>query len=268
MKKKLWMAAVCLVFALPHGGAWAQAVAAPQTTVPDAKMPAYDVAVIRLNKSGSGLVNIWSNTDNYKASNVSLRVLLQDAYGIKEDLISGIPAAVNSARFDVEAKVVDPDVSVLKKLNENQRRGMLRDVLFERFQLKAHLEVKTLPVYEMVIAKHGPKFKPSVDGGKDDGGTSVRGSRSGVKFTARDITMASFADSLHRQVDRTVLDKTGLPGKYDISLQWSKDDLSGADSGPSILFTALQEQLGLQFRAAKGPVETLVVDHAEMPSEN
>ena len=89
------------------------------------------------------------------------------------------------------------------------------------------------------------------------------------ELTAHDIPMASLASTLEGQVHRTVIDKTGLTGSYDFTLKWSPDDGSTAqtDAAPYI-FTALQEQLGLKLQPAKGPVETLIVDHAEMPSEN
>jgi uncharacterized protein (TIGR03435 family) len=81
--------------------------------------------------------------------------------------------------------------------------------------------------------------------------------------------MALFADILTNQVPRTVIDKTGLAGNYDLTLQWSREDSSTTDTDPApSIFTALPEQLGLKLQPAKGPVETLVVDHVEMPSEN
>lgn len=250
MVKKLWLRMFFLSYALIASPVHAQSAPASAAAGPGTKLPVYDVVVIKPNKSGNGSVNVDSDFDYFKASNVSLRRLLQSAYGIKENLISGIPAEVNSVKFDVQAKVVDPDMNALKKLNGEQLQEMLREVLFDRFQLKAHVVMKVLPVYELAQAKDGPKFKPSVDHGQNDAGTSIRGGRSNVKLTAHDVTMTSFADSLHRHLDRAVVDKTGLSGKYDLSLQWSNDDLSGADSGPSI-FTALQEQLGLKLRAPK-----------------
>jgi uncharacterized protein (TIGR03435 family) len=131
--------------------------------------------------------------------------------------------------------------------------------------LKAHTETKILPVYELVVIKGGPKFKQSAGDSTGSRGTSIHNR----ELTAHDIPMRSFASTLEGQVHRTVIDKTGLEGSYDLTLKWSPDDATSTqtDSAP-IIFTALQEQLGLKLQAAKGPVETLVVDHAEMPSEN
>jgi len=89
------------------------------------------------------------------------------------------------------------------------------------------------------------------------------------ELTAHDLPMAALAKTLSDQVHRTVIDKTGLAGNYDLTLKWSLEDNPSAetDAAPSI-FTALQEQLGLKLHPAKGPVETLVVDHAEIPSKD
>jgi uncharacterized protein (TIGR03435 family) len=204
-----------------------------------------------------------------------LKNLLEDAYGIKEDLISGVSGPVESARFDIQAKIVDADRHA-KRLTRKQQRAMLLPFIEERFHLRAHTETRTLPVYELIVLKDGPKFKQSADDSKQSGGTSVQNNR---ELTAHGVSMASFASTQTNSVHRTVIDKTGLAGLYDLALKWSPDDGSNqgasnrdgsntqTDSGPSI-FTAVQEQLGLKLKPAKGPVETLVVDHVEMPSAN
>jgi uncharacterized protein (TIGR03435 family) len=233
------------------------------------KLPAYDVVSIKPNKSGSGSLDVESNATSYSARNISLKQLLQNAYDIKEDLISGVPGPIASARFDIEAKIVEPNLDALKKLSEQQQRSMLLPFLAERFQLKAHTEIKTLPVYELVVIQNGPKFKQSPNDSERGGGTSVSRHGNLIELTVHDRPMASLASTLAGQVHRTVIDKTGLMGDYDLALKWSPDDSSGAETDvvPSI-FTGLQEQLGLKLQPAKGPVETLVVDHVEMPSEN
>jgi uncharacterized protein (TIGR03435 family) len=123
-------------------------------------------------------------------------------------------------------------------------------------------------VYELVVIQGGPKFKPTASDAHGPN-TSVNGRNDHTDLTARNLSMALFSDILSDQVQRTVIDKTGLTGSYDLALQWSREDSRDADvdTAPSI-FTALPEQLGLKLQPAKGPVETLVVDHVEMPSEN
>jgi uncharacterized protein (TIGR03435 family) len=234
-----------------------------------AKLPAYDVVAIKPNKSGSGSLDVESNVDTYNAKNITVKGLLEEAYGIRRDLISGVPGPIDSAHFDVMAKIVDPDAAAIRKLTGRQRGSMMLPVLAERFQLKAHTETRILPVFELVIVSSGPKFKLSADQKSNDTGTSIQSSDRGVELTARGINMVSLASSLEGQVHRPVIDKTGLTGNYDVAMKWASDRLpSSEENGGASIYTALQEQLGLKLRATKGPVETLVVDHVEMPSEN
>jgi uncharacterized protein (TIGR03435 family) len=271
----LLFALVCAAAAL--GGAAAQdkaAAAGPQT-----KAVAYDVVSIRPNKSGSGRVSISVNNDSFSAENVSLKTLLANAYDVKQYLISGLTGWANSARFDVNAKIVDMDADALKKLTDKQREAMLQQLLADRFQLKVHLQTEVQPIYEMVVAKGGAKITaveppgsdPEADKNKEFKGMG-RGSMrvNNTQLTAHDVPLDSLAYTLSGRLSRTVVDKTGLKGKFDLVLTWSPDDGSAAasDSSAPSLFTALQEQLGLRLQPAKGPVETLVVDHVEMPSEN
>lgn len=234
-----------------------------------AKPPVYDVVVIKPNKSGSGSLDVEENVDTYNAKNITVKGILEEAYGIRKDLISGVSGPVESAHFDVMAKIVEPDAAAIRKLTGRQRGAMLLPILVERFQLKAHTETKILPIFELVVVSSGPKFKPSADQQSHDIGTSIHGTERGTELSAHNITMASLASSLEGQVHRPVIDKTGLAGHYDVAMKWASDTApsSAANPGPSI-FTALQEQLGLKLKATKGPVETLVVDHVEMPSEN
>lgn len=267
LNKKLLLLATAISIALPGalGQANVQGRSATQAENTTPKPPAYDVVSIKPNKSGSSSLDIDTSNHTYSATNISLKKLLENAYDIKEDLISGVSGPVASARFDIEAKIVEPDADALKKLSAREQGAMLLPFLMERFQLKAHTETKTLPVYELIAIKSGPKFKQSAGDSTGNRGTSIHNR----ELTAHDIPMTSFARTLEGQLHRTVIDKTGLTGSYDFTLRWSPEDGSNAqtDSAPSI-FTALQEQLGLKLQSAKGPVETLVVDHAEMPSEN
>ena len=265
--------------------------AQPDVTA-DVKVPAFEVVSVKPNKSDSGMIRVMSKPDGYSATNISLKMLVQGAYGIREDLISGAPSWADSARFDIDAKVAGSDVDALKKLSPEQRRLVLQPLLADRFKLKVHTETKQLPVYELVLAKGGSKLKEANPG--DTYAKGIKGpdgvGRGGMmrvgrgQLTAQAVPMTSLANLLSQQLHRTVIDKTGLTGKYDLELNWTPDQGSdpmfkGTDgspqradaapdtSGPSI-FTALQEQLGLKLQSAKGPVETLVIDHVEMPSEN
>jgi uncharacterized protein (TIGR03435 family) len=268
---------VAMLCAAIVGGAAAQGNAA--TADVEARAPAFDVVSIRPNKSGSGRMSINENNDSFSAENITLKDMLVNAYDVKEYLISGLTGWANSAHFDINAKIVDMDAAALKKLTDKQRDAMLQQLLADRFHLKVHRQTDVLPIYEMVMAKGGAKITavepvgpdPDADENKNFKGMG-RGSMrvSNTEMMAHDVPLDSLAYMLSGRLSRTVVDKTGLKGKYDLSLTWSPDDGSTAasDSSAPSLFTALQEQLGLKLQPAKGPVETLVVDHVEMPSEN
>jgi uncharacterized protein (TIGR03435 family) len=271
---------VVVLFMIPITGMLGQATSNQGGTIPrpadaEATAPAYDIVSIKPNKSESGSVSINTNDDSYSATNVSLKRLLEDAYGIKEDLVFGLPGWANSAHFDIKAKIVEPDAEVLKKLSRKQRRSMIQQFLMDRFQLKAHTETKVLPLYEMVLVKDGPKFKESAPEGSPEDKSPNGVGRGGVtvyntELTAHAVSLAILANMLGDRLHRTVTDKTGLTGKYDLLLEWAPEDDQDAssESAAAPFFTALQEQLGLKLQPSKGPVDTLVVDHVEMPSED
>ncbi|HEY4045691.1 MAG TPA: TIGR03435 family protein [Acidobacteriaceae bacterium] len=271
----------------------AQSQTEPQGTNADAKVPAFEVASIKPSKSSDGGMRIMFTPDGFSTTNIPLKIVISQAYGIREDLISGAPSWVDSARYDIEAKVAGPDVAELPKLSVDQRGSMLQSLLADRFELKAHRETKELPVYELVIAKNGPQLKEAKPG--DTYANGIKGpdgvAHAGMmrigpgQLTGQGIPMTTMVKLLSRQLHRTILDKTGLTGNYDITLQWAPEEgpspmfprpggaqqetapPSPDSSGPSI-FTAIQEQLGLKLESTKGPVATLVVDHVETPSAN
>jgi uncharacterized protein (TIGR03435 family) len=231
---------------------------------------AYDVVSIKLNSSGLGRWGINVGDYTYQATNIPLKELLASAYGIKSDLISGIPARIDATRFDIDAKIV-PNPAAPRKLTDTQRPGMLKAMLADRFGIKASIEVKTLPVFELVVARSGLKISQSPPGNGADSGINIHP----AALTAHEVTMTQLAGALTGILHRSVIDKTGLAGNYDVDLKWTSDNASHSpetnpdtgDSAPTI-FTALEEQLGLKLQSSKGPVDTLVVDHVEMPSEN
>jgi uncharacterized protein (TIGR03435 family) len=268
--RRLYLLAIAISFTVP--GALAQTNAAPsgsaaQSENPATKPPEYDVASIKVNKSDVGWRIEYGN-DRFTAINVSLKQLLQTTYQIKEDLISGISGPIESGHFDIETKSLGSDPNVHVKLSDEQLRAMLIPVLAERFQLKVHTEVKELPIYELIAMKDGPKLKSSARDIKD-GNMNIGWSDTTRSITAKSSTIENLASALATQIHRTVIDKTGLTEHYDFELKWTPDDGSAtqANYGPGI-FTAIQEQLGLKLQPAKGPVKTLIVDHAEMPSAN
>lgn len=206
--------------------------------------------------------------------NVTLKALIFAAYSIQTDTqISGLPGWAATTPFDVEAKMDADAAASLAKLpldeQQTQRWLMLQALLADRFGLKVHHETRELRVYKLVVAKGGSKMH-EIRASQKAGVSMGRG-----RFRGRGITIGSLVVYLSGTLGQPVLDKTGLNGHYDAKLQWTPDDAGGlsqasggsSDTGPS-LFSALQEQLGLKLESAKEPMDTIVVDHLERPSEN
>jgi uncharacterized protein (TIGR03435 family) len=236
-----------------------------------ATLPPYDVVSVKQNVSQNISGDVWSSTeigiDHFAATNVPLKQILEFAYDVREDQIFGLTGPVSSARFDIVAKVLAPEGGAPPKLSDTQLAAMFIPLLNDRFHLTAHLETKTLPVYELVVARGGPKFQLSQTKAPGGGGGGGKGASLSLDF--KGISMPDLASMLSDAVHRKVIDKTGLAVRADITLKWT-DDVATQQGGPDVIsiFTALEEQLGLKLQPSKGPVDTLVIDHAEMPSEN
>jgi uncharacterized protein (TIGR03435 family) len=275
------------VIAVPSAfgqGSAIQSEAAPQTANAVAKGPSYEVSSVKPNKSIDCGWRLGPTPDGFDAQCVTLLDLIRDAYGFlmfTGDRILGAPDWAKSDKFDIAAKVDSSDVAELQKLSQDQRGMMLLALLADRFKMVIHTETRELPVFALVIAKNGPKLKEATP---DDKGTMRLGRG---MLVGQGIPITSLANILMHEPElegRTVLDKTGLSGKYEFTLQWIPEQGPGQtfpgpeagaqaaappsdDSGPSI-YTALQEQLGLKLESTKGPVEFLVIDRVERPSEN
>jgi len=256
--------------------------------------PKFDVASIKPAAPGARFMSIRPMPGGrFSATNMSLKLLIETAYGLQDFQISGGQGWVDDAHYDIEAK---PDSPV----NSNEWKEMLKNLLADRFELAFHHETKELPAYALVLARKDGKLGPGMVEAKE-GGCTVRdpskppappgpGQPPGCgrrtmglsQLTTIATTVADLAPMLSRSVGRKVIDKTGLTGKYDITLKFTPDEnqlammaMPGTPpppappdaSGPS-LFTALQEQLGLKLEPQKAPVEIFVIDRAGKPSEN
>jgi uncharacterized protein (TIGR03435 family) len=273
----------------------------------DGSLPAFEVATVKPSKSTNrGSMLRIQPGGRFAANGVTAAFLLQEAYGVKESQVSQAPPWFNSERFDIEAKPEESVGAAMDKLPPEKRKDelmrMMQSLLSDRFKLTLGHETKELPVYALVVAKNGPKFhestfkppeneareklpdspRPPQKGGPPHQGIFISG-RGELTETYADLTM--FANVLSRLLGRVVLDKTGLTGKYDFTLRWTPDEGQGGApfpggpkegpdgapppeaSGPS-LFTAVQEQLGLKLESQKAPLEILVIEHVERPSEN
>jgi uncharacterized protein (TIGR03435 family) len=240
----------------------------------------FDVATIKPNASNDHRIMIrMLPGGGFNASGINLRMLITQAYDIKDFQVSGGPAWIHSDAWDVNAKAeglpdrVPPDVF----------RPMLQTLLAERFQLKFHKDSKEMPVYALVAGKGPHKMKAS-EATATPGGPQRQMMRIGRgQANLQGATMAGLAQILSQQLGRPVIDKTGITGNFDIELNWTPepgqggrpfggppppDAIASSDSsGPSI-FTAIQETLGLKLESTKGPVEIYVIDSASKPTEN
>lgn len=264
----------------------------PQSQGINAHLPSYDVASVKPTEFGDGGMRIMFTPDGVLYTNVALQIVLQETFGMDDSRILGAPSWVKTGHFDIEAKVEATDAPKLKMLSSDQKRMMLMPVLVDRFNLKFHHDTRQLPIYALVIAKSGQKLKEATPGDTYPNGMKIPDGHSGAgmmawgsgKITGQGVAIASLVKMLSDQgLGRTIVDKTGLTGKYDLDLQWSPDDspppvARGTQTSPSVnddstdsgasLFTALQEQLGLKLESQKGPVDVIVIDHIERPSEN
>jgi uncharacterized protein (TIGR03435 family) len=219
----------------------------------------------------------------FQASNMNLKFLIRFAYSVEDFQISGGPAWMNSEAYDVDAKpspgaAVDIRTMNVPEREEFQKRIQLKvhALLAERFKLTIHRESKDMPIYELVVAKNGPRLTAAAPGeGKGTRGLRMRYG----EFQGSGATLPVLAQRLFFLTGRMVVDKTGLTGNYDFKLDFTPEPGQMAPPPPGVekeplpppgpsIFTALQEQLGLKLQSAKGPVEVIVIDRVEKPSAN
>jgi uncharacterized protein (TIGR03435 family) len=219
----------------------------------------FEVASVKPNNSG----NSGSNTSfppggRFSAKNVWLKLLMRIAYGLPAYQVTGGPDWTGSiSRFDVEAKAGS-------SASHDDVLRMLQSLLAERFKLQFHRTMKEDSAYALVIVKGGPKFKAVAD--NSTGQHSVEAGQG--KIIAKNGEMSRFVWFLMQVLDRPVIDKTDLNGFYDFVFVQPMTILPSPDSSQPTLFDELQDQLGLRLEPIKAPVEFLIIDHAEKPSEN
>jgi bla regulator protein blaR1 len=260
---------------------------------PPASGPKFEAASIKPSNSADRRP-FWNPSNiasggQIAAVNITVKSLIKHAYNIKDFQISGGPGWIGADLFDITAKPEGPT-------KPEQFQLMLQSLLAERFRFAEHRETKEMAGYALVVAKNGPKFQdaketdpdiPALNGRTDlpagNGRMRVFIVRRG-RLTTQGSDMPGLAGQLSNILGRKVVDKTGLTGAYDLSLEWAPDEDQVANfqtigvpegfgapptdwKGPT-LFTALEEQLGLKLDSQKGPLEVLVVDHVERPSAN
>jgi uncharacterized protein (TIGR03435 family) len=225
-----------------------------------AQTPTFEVASIRLHVGAFMGVGIKPSGPNVAMEAMSLQNLVGYAYDLKPYQILGGPAWVTVDRFDISARAEGDAALALQQIKQ-----MTQTLLTDRFGLKYHRDTKEMAVYSLVVGKNGPKFKESKP---DAERLLVMGSVDGhprITVTQGDMAQLAGQFSNINGVDRPTIDKTGLTGTYDYQLDWSRGE-PGSDA--PVIFTAIQEQLGLKFQPDKAAIEVLVIDGVEKPGEN
>jgi uncharacterized protein (TIGR03435 family) len=269
-------------------GVWLAAAGAPGAQAPAPAAVSFDVASVKLNKDG-GPSSVRVTPGGVSVTNNNLRNIIRNAWNITNDQIVGGPAWIDSDRFDITAKASRP-------FSQDEARGMLKALLAERVGLVTRNETRELPVYVLVLARKdgalGPQMRKSdldcaalfasvsaggkmperLPNGNLPCGISVRAAQGLV--VASPASMEQLTRNLVGGVGRIVVDKTGLQGYYDFTLNFAPEapPQPGAPAGPGAdttapsLFTAMQEQLGLKLEPGREPIQVLVIDRAERPA--
>ena len=240
-----------------------------------AQNPAFEVATIKPSTPDRrGRFITMQSAHQFVATNYTLRYMVAAAYNLPPRLISGGPSWSDSDPYDILAATPGE-----KRPSLDEQMSMLRNLLNDRFKLTFHREQKELPVYTLITGKAGVKLKESA-AVPDESPVLVNQVFPSEKILlpARNATMAQFASMLQRAVlDRPVLDKTDLTGRYDFDLEWTPDETQFGGNLPPInpdnahkpdLFAALQQQLGLRLESGRGQVDVIIIDRVERPSEN
>ncbi len=259
MKPDLYTRTVLVVvgFALITSGSGRYVHAQTMAAAPAAR---FDVAVVKPSGANEQMSQRVTPSGMWFASGVTLRFLLTLAWRVRDDQVTGGPSWLDNDRWDIAAKSEsDPGLKDFQP--------MVQALLEDQFKLAVHETNREGPIYELVTAKKGPRLVATAR--SQDCTKNVDPPCGGFQFLERrhligkSVTMPVLALALARILQKTVADRTGIQGAWDMDVQW---DPAQSD-GPSI-FTALEEQAGLRLQPGRGPVAVIVVDSAKRPTEN
>jgi uncharacterized protein (TIGR03435 family) len=228
--------------------------------------PEFEVSSVKPNVSGSAsAINGSVRGNRFSSTNVTISQLVRVAYGVQEFQIAGQPGWFDTDRFDVEARAA-------QDLKPEDWQPMLQNLLADRFKFAFHRERREAQTLVLVVAKNGPKLTRADSSKCDPAQPNSCGNfrASPTEIIGERVSMTQLATRLSRSIGRMVSDQTGLAGIFDLKLEWTREDAfnePGASASPAI-FAALQDQLGLKLESKKEPVDTLVIDHVEKPSDN
>jgi uncharacterized protein (TIGR03435 family) len=235
------------------------------------KLREFEVATIKPHQSGDRIISMGEPPSRYEAKNVTAKMLVEQAFGVPADQVIGGPPWIESQHFDVSAKMSDTQWEEIKCLDYFHRHHsinlMLQSLLKDRFRLLISHQPKELTVYALIQARGGAKLRtPGESEGPKPPDTGDRTFL--MAMDQKDIPITTLANFLSGHFRRTVLDRTGLTGKYDIKLEVGTPTDNSPDEADSAIFRALEDQLGLKLASRKEVVDTIMIEHLEQPSAN
>jgi len=256
------------------GAEWVIPALKPRALDPDAD-PAFEVATIKSSSPEEHHKFFRFSPARLEGVNETVADMITFSYGVHRKQVVDAPAWIESEKFDISAK---PDAEGMPSLR--QWKTMVQKLLADRFKLSFHRDQRELAVYVLSVGPAGAKLAESQGDAKGLPGIGFQ--RRMGDLGAFNVSMADFINFMTRNagLDRHILDRTGLTGRYDFKLSWSPDDAQWSSVAPNVprpsddanpappLYTALQEQLGLKFSAVKALAEVYVIDHVEKPSQN
>jgi uncharacterized protein (TIGR03435 family) len=257
-------------------------LAQPQGVTTGPQPAEFEVASVKLHTSADQRTMMVAQPGGrFVAVNVPLRHVIRAAFQLQDDQIVGGPDWLDTDRFDIEARA-----GGMPGAPSNELLAMLQSLLAERFKLTTHREMRELPVFALERIRRdgelGVGLRPTacpeiaIDLSRPKPCANI--STGFGSLTLRGMPLTQFTQYLAPSVNRVVIDRTGLDGRYDIDLKWSPEPqapaLGPASAQPTgnpdrpSLFTAIQEQLGLKLDSTKGTVEVLVIDTLARPTPN
>lgn len=225
-----------------------------ETDGSQANAPSFKSIAIKTDNSGIRSHAINLGPGQLTVTNVTLGVLIQNAYKLEDNQISAAPPWLNTQPYDIVASLDRPP-------SEEAPTNELRALLSDCFKLAVHRETRLVPVYALRVAEGGAKFvEPVTTDASDLRVIHVERGR----IAGREVPVSTLAKILSEELDHPVLDETGLRGHYEVTLEWQADSNSPVEA----VSEALEDQLGLKLELEQVPKEFLIIDHVESPSEN
>jgi len=272
MMKQIAAVVLMMSASVAHGSLWVGQAAVPNPV--QASGPAFEVATIKPVEpdAKAGRFIVMQGNNRFVAKHYTVKLMIAAAYDLNPKTVLGGPAWMDSDPYDITA--LTPGTV---RPTRDEQMAMLRGLLADRFKLTFHREPREYSIYLLEEAKGGEKLKPSASAADDPPALISTVYPDHMLLPARNATMAEFTSLLQRAVlDRPVVDKTGLAGRYDFDLTWAPDEtqfgggvpVPSADAPAAPFFTAIEQQLGLKLEATRGPVNALIVDGVERPSAN